>query len=90
MRTKSACRLHRHPSYPGIVPRGVPLHLRSVISLSVAEWEAIRLVDYETCSQADAARLMGVSQPTFFRILRRGRTKLAKMVIEGLALDFVK
>jgi predicted DNA-binding protein (UPF0251 family) len=68
-----------------------------VVALSLAELEAIRLVDRERLSQADAAAGMGVSRQTFGRVLAAARTKVAEALvlgkalrIEGAACDFVQ
>ena len=54
--------------------------------LGLDELEALRLADVENMSQAKAAELMEVSQPTFNRILSGARTKVARCLLEGAAL----
>jgi predicted DNA-binding protein (UPF0251 family) len=56
------------------------------VRLARDELEAIRLADLEGLHQADGAVRMGVSRPTFGRILKRGRRKVARAVIRGEAL----
>lgn len=60
------------------------------ICLKIDEFEAIRLADYLNMYHEEAARRMGVSRVTFGRILKRGRSKIAKALIEGLPLMFEK
>ena len=50
--------------------------------------EAIRLADVEGLYQEEAARRMGVSRPTFARILTSGRSKVGRALVEGKALLF--
>jgi len=62
--------------------------------LKVEELESIRLKDLLGLTQEEAARRMGVSQPTFHRILQAARRKIASALVEGKALrieggDFV-
>ena len=62
--------------------------------LKVDELESIRLKDLLGLTQEEAARRMGVSQPTFHRILQAARRKIASALVEGKALrieggDFV-
>jgi predicted DNA-binding protein (UPF0251 family) len=57
--------------------------------LRTDELEAIRLSDALGLSQADAAEKMGVSQPTFNRILSRGRSSVAQALVDGMALEIV-
>ncbi len=56
------------------------------IVLSVEEFEAIRLVDFEGLDQAQAAVHMGVSRQTFGRVLRAGRFILSSALVKGLQL----
>lgn len=54
--------------------------------LKVEELESIRLKDYLRLSQDEAAERMGVSQPTFHRILSEARRKIAEALVEGKAI----
>jgi len=54
--------------------------------LKVEELESIRLKDYLGLLQEDAAARMGVSQPTFHRILSEAHRKIAEAVVEGKAI----
>jgi predicted DNA-binding protein (UPF0251 family) len=50
------------------------------------ELEAIRLKDLLGLEQEESAEHMGVSRPTFQRILIEGRAKIAAALIEGQAI----
>jgi len=50
---------------------------REGVCLTVDEFEAIRLSDFEELTHAQAAQLMKVSRPTFTRILMAARRKVA-------------
>ncbi len=67
----------------------LPKEIEGEIELSLDELEAIRLADVEGLSQIEAAKLMGVSQPTFHRILKEARRKVGKALIEGLRIRIV-
>jgi predicted DNA-binding protein (UPF0251 family) len=54
--------------------------------LKVEELESIRLKDYMQLSQEEAAKRMGVSQPTFHRIVSEAHRKIAAAFIEGKAI----
>jgi predicted DNA-binding protein (UPF0251 family) len=54
--------------------------------LTVDEFEALRLADHEGLYQEAAAARMGVSRPTFGRIVQSARRKVAGMLVEGSAL----
>jgi len=58
-----------------------------LVTLEPDEVEALRLADLEHRYQEEAASLMGVSRPTFGRILERARTKVADALINGKALN---
>jgi uncharacterized protein len=58
-------------------PRCKPLNQLKSVLLSLDEFEALRLADLEGLKQEDAARLMGVSRPTFSRIVASARNKIA-------------
>lgn len=51
------------------LPRGIPLVELEVVKLKDEEWEAILLADYKGLEQEESAKSMGVSRPTFSRML---------------------
>lgn len=74
---------------PGVIyfkPAGVPLFKLREVVLPLDEFEAIRLADREGLEHAEAAVRMGVSRPTFTRILRAARRKVAEFLGWGAAL----
>ncbi|MFH1058995.1 MAG: DUF134 domain-containing protein [Pseudomonadota bacterium] len=67
-------------------PRGVPLaQLREVV-LPLEGLEALRLVEVEGLDQEAAAARMGVSRPTFTRVLAEARHLVAVALTQGQAL----
>lgn len=54
--------------------------------LGLDELEALRLADLEGLYQASAAERMGVSRPTFARILARARATVARALLAERAL----
>jgi predicted DNA-binding protein (UPF0251 family) len=67
-------------------PAGVPVSRLEEVALSVDELEALRLADLEGLYQDGAARRMGVSRPTFARIVEAARRKVAGALVHGRAL----
>lgn len=67
-------------------PRGIPMSELEEECLSVEELEAIKLADIDGLYQEDAAERMEVSRPTFQRVLKSGRGKVARCLVEGKAL----
>ena len=68
-------------------PRGIPMSELKTVSLKDEEWEAILLADHQGLSQEKAAELMGVSRPTFSRVLAGARQAVARALVEGAALE---
>jgi predicted DNA-binding protein (UPF0251 family) len=82
------CRIVRSsPASRFFKPRGIPLCDLQIVALKDEEWEAIRLADYERLDQETAAKNMGVSRPTFSRVLSNARANVAKALAEGSALQ---
>jgi len=67
-------------------PAGIPLKNLEEISLNLEEVEAIRLKDIEGLEQEECASRMGISRPTFQRVLVSARNKIANALINGKAL----
>ncbi len=56
------------------------------VTLTVDEFEAIRLADLEGLYQADAAEKMNISRQTLGRILESAHKKIADALVHGKAL----
>ncbi|MCD6248679.1 MAG: DUF134 domain-containing protein [Hadesarchaea archaeon] len=56
------------------------------VVLTVDEFESVRLKDLEGLSQEEGAKQMGISQPTFHRILVSARRKIADALVNGKAI----
>lgn len=87
MRPKKCRFVRADPSVRFFKPRGVPLSTLEIVPLKDEEWEAIRLVDYLKLDQETAAKQMGISRPTFSRVLASARAAVAKALAEGCALS---
>ncbi len=74
------------PSMEGFKPFGIPMRNLESVVLLFEEYEAIRLTDYENLTQAQSARRMNVSRPTFTRIYEKARKNIAKAFVEGKAI----
>jgi predicted DNA-binding protein (UPF0251 family) len=67
-------------------PRGIPLSVLEEVTLTVDEFEAIRLTDLDGLYQADAAEKMNISRQTLGRILESAHKKIADALVNGKAL----
>ena len=74
------------PSATYFKPAGIPLRLLSEVRLAVEEIEAIRLKDLEGLEQEECAQRMSISRPTFHRVLKAARRKIADAFMNGRAI----
>ena len=75
------------PRFSRFKPVQVPIMDLEPVILSLDEYEAIRLADYKGLDQADASKLMGISRPTFTRLVEKARFKIADFLINGKSLQ---
>jgi hypothetical protein len=80
--------IERFPQVEKIIPE--PCLTDEEIILTIAEYEAVRLVDYEGYNQTEAGELMQVSRGTIWRLLDSGRRKIIKTLINGQPLQIEK
>ena len=76
--------ISKHPEVTGLTPQGIPETGETTMSLE--EFEAIRLSDYKGYDQTEAATRMNVSRQTFGRILKQARYCLAESLVTGKRL----
>lgn len=67
-------------------PAGIPVRMLTEEALLPDELEALRLHDVEGMDQTPASSQMGVSQPTFARILESAHTKVSRAIVKGYAI----
>ena len=74
---------------PGITyfkPAGIRMAGLNQVVLTMGEFEAVRLKDFEGMEQIEAAKKMDISQPTFNRLLASARKKIADALVNGKAI----
>lgn len=76
-------RILEEPQIRCFKPEGENLESSNPIKITIDEFEAIRLRDYHDIQQKRSAEIMGISQPTFHRILTSARKKISNALIEG-------
>ena len=72
------------PEFARFVPEGIPSP-RS-ITLTVDEYEAVRLIDLMKCTHEQCAAQMDISRTTVTEIYESARTKIADSLIGGKTL----
>ena len=63
-----------------------PLSRLKVVSLTLDEFEAVRLASLEGLKQVDAAKKMKISRPTFSRIVKNAHMKIADALVNIKAI----
>lgn len=86
VRPKKCCIVSSLPDVTYFKPAGIPLRFLDEVCLSVEELEAIRLKEIEDLEQVEGAERMGISRPTFQRILTSARRKVADALLHGKAI----
>ena len=71
-------------------PQGIPLRALEEVQLLPDEFEAIKLYGIKDLDQKTSAEKMGISQPTFGRILKKAYKKIASALICGKAIRIEK
>lgn len=67
-------------------PAGTHSFELETVILEMEELEAIRLKDFQEKPQAESAEKMGISQPTFHRLLLNARKKISDALVNGKAI----
>jgi predicted DNA-binding protein (UPF0251 family) len=67
-------------------PRGIPLVELQEVTLTVDEFEAVRLADLEGLYQEESAKKMKISRQTFGNIINSAHGKIADAIINGKAI----
>lgn len=79
-------RISRLPDNPYFKPAGIPLRQLKDITLTLDEYEALRLADLEKMYHESAAKEMGISRQTFGNILTNAHQKVADSIVNGKAI----
>lgn len=79
-------RVNQPPNFQYFKPGGIPRRLLKSMTLTVDEYEAIRLADYQGLEHLQAAAEMAISRPTFTRLIEKARHKIAQAIVDGMEL----
>ncbi len=88
-RRRSPRRVVAPPNFKGYSPYGARRGRREAVDLLYEEYEAIKLTDYDGLIHDEAAKIMGVSRPTFARIYESARKKIARALVETRGIKSV-
>jgi uncharacterized protein len=79
-------RIAGRPGASVFKPAGIPVNEIENVTMTLDEFEAVRLADLDGLYQEEAAEKMKVSRPTFSRIVDSARRKIADTLVHGKAL----
>jgi predicted DNA-binding protein (UPF0251 family) len=79
-------RVRFRPDVTFFKPMGVKESYLEESILTVDEFEAVRLKDMDGFDQEEAAKKMNISQPTFHRLIKSARKKIADAIVKGKAI----
>lgn len=82
-RTRRLRKIVAPPKFKGYKPYGCAEKYKGYIELLYEEYEAIKLADFDLMNHHEACILMGVSRPTFARIYKSARRKIAMALVEA-------
>ena len=74
--------IQKMPEIVQFSPRGKPGRPEE-IELKIDEYEAVKLADFQGYNQAEGAAAMGISRPSFGRIVRSAHHVIADALING-------
>jgi len=74
------------PLFTNFKPSGIQRKFLKKTELTIDEFEAIRLADYSGMEHQEAADNMHISRPTFTRLIKKARKKVAVTIIDGMEL----
>jgi len=79
-------RIASPPRFSNYKPSGIPRRNLDQITITIDEFEAFRLADYEGHDHLEASVQMQISRPTFSRLIEKARSKIAHAIVDGLEL----
>ncbi len=85
-RTKNNRNINNLPTTCIYKPVGIQTKSLQTVNVTLDEFEAIRLADYEGLYQKEASEKMHVSRQTFGRIIEAAHKKIADAIVHGKAI----
>jgi predicted DNA-binding protein (UPF0251 family)/predicted Fe-Mo cluster-binding NifX family protein len=85
-RTTKCRKIYGFPDYYSFIPEEADVSRIETITLSLDEFETIRLLDHEGLNQEECAARMGVARTTVTSMYENARKKLVSTIVEGKRL----
>ena len=86
VRPRLCRRIGFQPDVTYFKPAGIRMIELQESVVAFDEFEAVRLKDLEEMEETEAAKKMNISQPTFNRLVRLARKKIADAIVNGKAI----
>ena len=86
MRPKKTRWIRCEPGERCFKPQCKPLSKLDGVHMTLDEFEAVRLADYERLKQDDAAKKLKISRPTFSRIINSAHNKIGDALVNIKAI----
>jgi predicted DNA-binding protein (UPF0251 family) len=86
VRPRLCRRIGFQPDVTYFKPAGIRMIELEESIVTFDEFEAVRLKDLEEMEETEAAKKMNISQPTFNRLVRLARKKIADAIVNGKAI----
>ena len=83
-RPKRCRRICTEPDFDAFAPAGIPC--AETVTLTLEEYETIRLIDLENCTHQQCAQQMDISRTTVTELYEKARYKIADSLIGGKRL----
>ena len=80
-RPKRCRRICTEPDFDAFAPAGIPC--AETVTLTLEEYETIRLIDLENCTHQQCAQQMDISRTTVTELYEKARYKIADSLIGG-------
>ena len=80
---RSVCKLPKNNFF---IPSGENINKKKLITMTVEEYETIRLIDYQGFTQEECSKYMNVARTTVQQIYNDARKKLSQAIVEGTCL----
>jgi len=78
--------VHEPPLFSEFKPAGISSRSLEHVTLSLDEFEAVRLADFNCLLHQEAAEEMDISRSTFTRLVEDARKKIAGFLLQGKVL----
>jgi predicted DNA-binding protein (UPF0251 family) len=86
VRPRLCRRIGFQPNVTYFKPAGIRMIELEESIVTFDEFEAVRLKDLEGMEETEAAKKMNISQPTFNRLVRQARKRIADAIVHGKAI----